>query len=101
VRYNTVEIKPNSLTEKWVYGFSRDPQDRVRAKTVPNGLGFYVYPTTMSDQKAFDKLKAHLVARHKKEIDRLLKSLDKLEKLELKVKHVSQTPRRKRATANR
>lgn len=84
MRYNTIEIKP--ISDKWKVLDYEDKQDRKRTATTPNAMGFYHYPRSMPREKAFKKLKTLLVKRHKKEIERLQKSLMSLEKVSIERK---------------
>jgi len=90
MKYNTVHIRPvfnpknKPIKNGWEYYFTFDDQDRVKGKTQPHALGFYIHPSHMQNKRAFDKLKKFMIARHKKEIKLLQRSLRDLEKLELK-----------------
>jgi hypothetical protein len=85
VIYHTVTIQAQGFGDKkkWIAGIQRSQVDRVGSKTVPMPIGFYNYPATMSDKKAFSLLKGVIVKRHKDEIKNLQRSLDKLKTLKL------------------
>lgn len=83
MRYKTVEIHPNS-EGFWDCYIREDSQDRVRKKTQPHNWGFFHFPASMSDQKAFNMLKASMLKAHRVDIARLTKSMKKLEALQLK-----------------
>jgi hypothetical protein len=86
VIYYTVRIEITGFGKKkrWVAGFDKSSKvDREDEKTVPSALGYYHYPETMSDKKAFNTLIAGMVKRHRDEIRRLQKSMDKLKALKL------------------
>jgi hypothetical protein len=82
MRYGSVRIRPDR--ERWTAFVEEVHVDRFSTKTVPNALGFYYYPYTVSKEKAFDRLKRCMIKRHRKEIVRLQRSLAALEKLSLK-----------------
>jgi RNA polymerase-binding transcription factor DksA len=84
--YHTVTIRSrylNNGNEKWVAEIHKSRTDRVESYTAPSALGHYHYPDTMSDEKAFSLLKGVMVKRHKDEMKKLKRSLDKLKPLEL------------------
>jgi len=82
MRYFTMNIKPDR--ERWTAFVTEDATERRETKTLPNVLGFYHYPVTLSKQTAFNRLKQRLVKSHEKEIVRLQRSLKALQKLTLK-----------------
>lgn len=82
MRYFTMNIKPNR--ERWTAFVTEDATERRETKTLPNVLGFYHFPNTMSKETAFRRLKKRLIKMHEKEIVRLQRSLAALEKLTLK-----------------
>jgi hypothetical protein len=82
MKYSKVEIKPTRFpTAQWLVSFEDIPGDRVKQKDSPHGLGFYYYPTAHGKKKAFDTLKAKIVAEHEAEIARLTASLELLKAL--------------------
>jgi hypothetical protein len=86
MKYDLVEIRPLDIGvgKQWDVRWSKDDTDRVDRKPYkPNGLGFFHYPRFMGLKKAFRLLKEEIIKEHKDEIERLQKSLDALEKLEL------------------
>jgi len=82
MRYFTMNIKPNR--ERWTAFVTEDATERRVTKTLPNVLGFYHFPSTVSKETAFSRLKQRLVKVHEKEIVRLQRSLAALKKLTLK-----------------
>ena len=84
MKFNTVEIRPGGTKrDKWEVRFADLPHDRVNEGHGPHGLGFYHYPRRMGKEKAFEALRAHLVAKHEEEIAALTKSLGKLKALKM------------------
>ena len=84
MKFSTVEIRPGgSKRDKWEVRFADLPHDRVNEGHGPHGLGFYHYPRRMGKEKAFEALRAHLVAKHEEEIAALTKSLGKLKALKM------------------
>jgi hypothetical protein len=85
VKYDLVEIRDSGVgdDQKWGVRWSKDETDRVSSKSKPHQLGFFRYPRCMGLKKAFRLLKSEMIKRHKDEIEKLQKSLDALEKLEL------------------
>lgn len=85
MKYSLIEIRPTTVRKKkrWVVLFTKDDQDRVRAKIKPNELGFMYYPKAWSDEKAFKVLRDFLISKHEVEITRLIKSVAALKKLQL------------------
>ena len=85
MRFSTVHIRPSGhKRDKWQVSFADLPGgDRVNDGHGPHGLGFYHYPRRMCKEKAFEAMKAHLVAKHEEEIAMLTKSLAKLKSLKM------------------
>ena len=84
MKYSTVEIRPGgSKRDKWEVRFSDLPGDRVNEGHRPQGWGFYHYPRRMGQAKAFEALRALLVAKHEEELAKLTKSLGKLKALKM------------------
>ncbi len=79
MKYSTIQIKPEG--GEWTVSITRDERERVRKPGRPNPMGFFHFPATMTDQKAFNKLRDCLVKSHKDEIKALRVSLDKLQSL--------------------
>jgi hypothetical protein len=52
--------------------------ERNKVKTVPNALGFFHYPETMSDEQARAELIQCMIKRHDQEIAELRTSRDAL-----------------------
>jgi hypothetical protein len=82
MKYNVIQIKPNR--ERWTAYVEEVSMDRALSKTVPNANGFYYFPSTVSKNKAFDRLKRCMIKRHKLEIHQLQRSLAALERVTLK-----------------
>ena len=59
MRYFTMNIKPNR--ERWTAFVTEDATERRVTKTLPNVLGFYHFPSTVSKETAFSRLKQRLV----------------------------------------
>ena len=78
MQYKTVRINVLLPQRVWRYSISTLPGNFEREKRIPMALGFYHYPASMDDRRAFEKLKDCMVKRHRKEIALLQKSLDKL-----------------------
>lgn len=84
MKFSTVEIRPSGCNrDEWDVSFSDLPGDRYNDGQGPNGLGFYHYPRRLGKKKAFDALKAHLVAKHEERISSLEKSLAKLRAIKM------------------
>ena len=83
MKFSTVRIRPNVNQDGWEYHFEDHEGDRKNEKTDPNSLGFYHYPQRIGKKKAFEKLRAHLVAKHEETIAALTKSLNSLKKLRM------------------
>jgi hypothetical protein len=81
MKYNVITIDPRN--NKWVTSYNKVSFDRIKKKQKPNPLGFYYFPEEMPVEQAFQELKNVMIKDHKKRIDKLTKSLDELEKLEL------------------
>lgn len=82
MKFSTVEIRPSiAEREDWDVRFSDLDGDRVNEGIGPQSMGFYHYPRRMGRAKAFEKLRAHLVAKHEEAISSLTKSLEKLNAL--------------------
>lgn len=84
MKFSTVEIRRGgSKRDKWEVSFADLYGDRVNEGHGPHSLGFYHYPRRMGRAKAFEALRAHLVAKHEEEIAALTKSLGKLKALKM------------------
>ena len=84
MKFSTVEIRPSgNKRDKWEVRFSDMDGDRVNEGQGPHNLGFYHYPRRMGQAKAFETLRAHLVAAHEEKIAALTKSLGKLKALKM------------------
>ena len=84
MKFSTVEIRPGgNKRDKWEVSFADLHGDRVNEGHGPHSLGFYHYPRRMGKVKAFEALRAHLVAKHEEEIAALTKSLGKLKALKM------------------
>jgi hypothetical protein len=84
MRFSTIQIRPSGhKRDKWEVSFDDLPGDRVNEGHGPHALGFYHYPRRMGKEKAFEAMKAHLVAKHEEEIAALTKSLAKLKALKM------------------
>lgn len=81
MKYDCIEIRPSPDYQAWRVSLSQDDEDRFNTPTQPNSLGFYHYPRRKGTAHGFNTLKAHLIARHREEINRLQRSLDALYKL--------------------
>ena len=81
MKFSTVEIRPGG--DKWEVRFADMDGDRVNEGYGPHSFGFYHYPRRMGQAKAFEALRAHLVAKHEEEIAALTKSLGKLKALKM------------------
>ena len=69
----------------WRTSFRVLPEERKYGCESLNGMGFYYYHYKEKTKKeAFEILKAHMIKKHKEEIENLQKSLDKLQKLRFK-----------------
>lgn len=84
MKFSTVEIRPGGIKrDKWEVRFTDLDGDRVDEGRGPHSVGFYHYPRRMGKAKAFEALRAHLVAKHEEEIAALTKSLDQLKALKM------------------
>ena len=85
MKYKTLTIKPsNTQKGTWDIIFHDLPGDREEGPGVISSLGFFHYPSYMAKEEAFAMLKEHMVQRHQEEIDKLLRSLVSLKKLDFK-----------------
>ena len=84
MKFSTVEIRPcGTKRDKWEAIFVDLDGDRVNERRGPHGMGFYHYPRRMGKEKAFEELRAYMVAKHEEEISVLTKSLAKLKHLKM------------------
>lgn len=84
MKYSTIEIRPQGYERDiWEISFYDLDGDRVEESHGPHSLGFYHYPRKLGKEKAFNELKAFLISKHTAEIERLTKSLKKLNELKL------------------
>ena len=85
MKYNTVYIETNKKLN-WILSFdlSDNEERETGEKFRVSSLGFCHYRKTAAHLKAFNKLKSNIIKSHQKEIARLNKSLDKLNKLQYK-----------------
>jgi hypothetical protein len=70
--YHTVKVE--NVGSKWVVTYTKSDVEREETKTIPNAMGFYHYPSTMSDKEAVHTLVDAMVIRHTAEIERLTES---------------------------
>jgi hypothetical protein len=82
MKYKTVQIRP-TLKNIWEVVFLKTDGTERMGTSIPNALGFYHYPETLSDKKAGEKLRKKMIDIHKEEISKLQKSLKQLESLEI------------------
>lgn len=84
MRYSTVTFKPKAFEpEEWWVTFEDLPYDREPSEGSLSGLGFFHYPRTLGRKAAFEKLKAYMIEKHQEEIDRLLKSMESIRRIEM------------------
>lgn len=84
MKFSTVEIIPDVRNPDKLKIIFRDIDgDRVNENLGPNSLGFYHYPRNMGKDKAFEALRAHLVAKHAEHIAKIENSIDKLKALNM------------------
>lgn len=84
MEFSTVQIRPDVTDHNnWAVDFWDLFGDRVNEGQGPTRLGFYYYPRKLGKVKAFNTLRAFLVATHEEEIVALTKSLDKLKALRM------------------
>jgi hypothetical protein len=83
MKYDTVEIRPIKMSDKWDVVFTTSNVDRVTGKGHLSAMGFFHYPRRIGKKKAFEKLKQHMIDNHKKEIELLTKSLNELIELSI------------------
>lgn len=84
MKFSTVEILPSgNKRNKWEVRFSDLDGDRMNEGHGPHSLGFYHYPRRMGKDKAFEALRAHLIAKHEEQLAALTKSLKKLKALKM------------------
>jgi len=89
MKYNTVHVRPSGTSTKenrvWEVSYDKTSammqMDRVKTKTLPNALGFYHYPETMTDKKALKALLKCMINKHEQEIVNLIASKDALNNL--------------------
>jgi hypothetical protein len=77
------EYKPRNK-QKWGFSVSTDDLDRVDTETQPHASGFYHFPSTISSEQAFERLKTCIMETHTQEVTRLQKSLCELAELQYK-----------------
>ena len=86
MKYNTVTIKPSNVQKgTWDVIFQDLPGNREEGPGILSGLGFFHYPAHMGKEEAFATLKEHLIQRHQDELDKLMRSLVSLKKLDFKM----------------
>lgn len=92
MKYRTVKFSrgiPNEQGEPvlqvFIYG---DNIERVEGITTPNSLGFYHFPVTMSDEEAFEELRAHMIASCQKRIKNLRKEINIYRSLKIDNSHL-------------
>ena len=84
MKYSTVEIKPRACKPgEWWVTFSDLPYDRVEGDGSLSSIGFFHYPRRIGKKAAFEKLKAHLISKHQEEVNRLLRSIESLRRVEM------------------
>lgn len=84
MKFSTVEIRPSRLRSgEWIIDFTYIHGDRVGDGSGPYNLGFYHYPRRMGRKKAFEALRAHMVAKCEEEIEELTKRIEGLNALKM------------------
>lgn len=84
MRYSTVTFKPKVFEHgEWWVTFEDLPYDRESGNGSLSGLGFFHYPRKLGRKAAFEKLKAHMIEKHQEEIDRLMKSMESIRRIEM------------------
>jgi len=75
--YKCIQIVKNKVdgNYQWEVKFKLDGTDREDKECVPNPMGHFWYPTTMSDSGAFDTLVICMINAHNAEIEKLETSL--------------------------
>jgi hypothetical protein len=79
MKYNTVKIIASGTG--WRVETSTSDFEREEVKTIPNAMGFYHYPETMSLAEAFKELKSTMYGRHLLTIESLKASANELDEL--------------------
>jgi hypothetical protein len=82
LKYNFIKFIP--IDGRFVVNVIQDESDRKYVKTKPNPIGFYHAPEFMSVENAIESLKKTMIDRHIKEIEKLKKSIEQLERIEIK-----------------
>lgn len=81
MKYNTVQIK-QKLDKSWETFITIDDQDRKEnANASPNLLGFYHFPITESNRKAFGKLKRAILKDIEKQLDMMQQAYNEVSML--------------------
>lgn len=84
MRYSTVSIKPKAFEPgEWWVTFEDLPYDRESGGGALSGLGFFHYPRKIGKRAAFEKLKSHMLEKHQEEINRLVRSMESIRRVEM------------------
>lgn len=83
MKFSTVKIRRSGKCNLWEVHFEDLPGDRSNWNYGPHNSGVFHYPRRMGKEKAFEELKAHMVARLEEEIAALTKSLVKMKALKM------------------
>ena len=87
MKYNLIEIRPNSYweQERWSVSFDNsDELDREADKKYqPHSLGFFYYPKKWKPEKAFQILKDDMIKTRQNEINRLQLDMEAIKNLKL------------------
>ena len=81
MQYNLIKIEPKK--DEWTVSISAVDGDREIADTLPNPLGYYYFPVSMSKEVAFETLRERMNKAHMEKIANLQMSLRKLQKLKI------------------
>lgn len=87
MKYSFIEIRANPKFSDERFGFRYDNSDNSdrepKKKYEPHPLGFFYYPKRWEPSKAFNILKDNIITNLKKEVDKIQKDIQEIEKLEL------------------
>ena len=82
MKYSVIKIHPRYPGGEWTSTLMSDSHDREPEDTRPNALGFFWFNETTHPKAAFLELRDCIAQRHRREIERLKKSLKKLQELQ-------------------
>ena len=83
MKYKCVRIDPEIGNESLKVTILEETIDRIKINTLPNDVGFYWFPETISEDVALERLKNHLIQNIKDQITRLEKEMRDISEIKL------------------